>query len=56
LIKQPAFLDIKKRQIGDLKNTDLIMNNTFFIGLFPGIGKAQIDYVLEVFGEFFKRT
>jgi len=56
LIRQPAFLDIKKRQIGDLKNTDLIMNNTFFIGLFPGIGKAQIDYVLEVFGEFFKRT
>jgi CDP-6-deoxy-D-xylo-4-hexulose-3-dehydrase len=56
LIRQPAFLDIKKRQIGDLKNTDLIMNNTFFIGLFPGIGKAQIDYVLEVFGEFFKRA
>jgi CDP-6-deoxy-D-xylo-4-hexulose-3-dehydrase len=55
LIRQPAFLHIKKRQIGDLKNTDLIMNNTFFIGLFPGIGKAQIDYVLEVFGEFFKR-
>jgi CDP-6-deoxy-D-xylo-4-hexulose-3-dehydrase len=56
LIRQPAFLNIKKRQIGDLKNTDLIMNNTFFIGLFPGIGKAQIDYILEVFGEFFKRT
>ena len=56
LIRQPAFLDIKKRQIGELKNTDLIMNNTFFIGLYPGIGKAQIDYVLEIFGEFFKRT
>ena len=42
--------------IGDLKNTDLVMNNTFFIGLFPGIGRAQIDYVLEVFEEFFKRT
>jgi CDP-6-deoxy-D-xylo-4-hexulose-3-dehydrase len=56
LIRQPAFLGIKKRQIGDLKNTDLIMNNTFFIGLFPGIGKAQIDYVLEMFGEFLKRA
>lgn len=54
LLRQPAFLDIKKRQIGDLKNTDLIMNNTFFIGLFPGIGKAQIDYILEMFEEFFK--
>lgn len=56
LIRQPAFLGIKKRQFGDLKNTDLIMNNTFFIGLFPGIGKAQIDYILEVFEEFFKRA
>jgi CDP-4-dehydro-6-deoxyglucose reductase, E1 len=56
LIRQPAFLNIKKRQIGDLKNADLIMNNTFFIGLFPGIGKAQIDYVLEVFREFFEGT
>jgi len=56
LTRQPAFLDIKKRQIGDLKNTDLIMNNTFFIGLFPGIDKVQIDYVLEVFRKFFKRT
>ena len=56
LTRQPAFLDIKKRQIGDLKNTDLIMNNTFFIGLFPGIDKAKIDYVLEVFRKFFKRT
>jgi len=56
LLRQPAFLGIKKRQVSDLKNTDLIMNNTFFIGLFPGIGRAQIDYVLEVFGEFFKGT
>ena len=56
LTRQPAFLDIKKRQIGDLKNTDLIMNNTFFIGLFPGIDKAKIDYVLKVFRKFFKRT
>jgi CDP-6-deoxy-D-xylo-4-hexulose-3-dehydrase len=56
LTRQPAFLDIKKRQIGDLKNTDLIMNNTFFIGLFPGIDKIQIAYILEVFRKFFKRT
>lgn len=56
LTRQPAFLDIKKRQIGDLKNTDLIMNNTFFIGLFPGIDKVEIDYVLEVFRKYFKRT
>ena len=54
LTRQPAFLQIKKRQVGDLRNTDLIMNNAFFIGLFPGIDKTQVDYVLEVFREFFK--
>jgi len=53
LTRQPAFLQIKKRQVGDLRNTDLIMNNAFFIGLFPGIDKTQVDYVLEVFRAFF---
>jgi CDP-6-deoxy-D-xylo-4-hexulose-3-dehydrase len=56
LTRQPAFLDINKRLVSNLKNTDFIMNNTFFIGLFPGINKTQIDYVLKVFEEFFKRT
>jgi CDP-4-dehydro-6-deoxyglucose reductase, E1 len=52
--RQPAFFDIPKRQIGDLKNTDYIMNNTFFIGVFPGMDGAQIDYVLGQFQEFFR--
>jgi len=47
LIKQPAFMEIKKRVYGNLKNTDYIMDNTFFIGVYPGNGKEQIDYILE---------
>jgi len=55
LIRQPAFMNIKKRQIGDLKNTDFIMNNSFFIGVYPGIGQRQIDYILETIDDFMER-
>ena len=55
LIRQPAYLNIEKRQIGDLKNTDYIMNNSFFIGVFPGIDDAQITYMTEKFNTFFEQ-
>lgn len=54
LLRQPAFKNIERRIVGDLKNTDFIMNNTFFIGVFPGLGKPEIDYVVEKFKEFFQ--
>jgi len=53
LLRQPAFSNIEHRICGDLTNTDFIMNNTFFIGVYPGIGKPEIDYVLETFTSFF---
>lgn len=53
LTRQPAYSDITHRVVGDLGNTDLIMNNTFFIGVFPGINAEQIDYIGEVFSDFF---
>ena len=52
--KQPAYLDIECRIVGDLKNTDYIMNNTFFIGVYPGISDEQIKYIANVFESFFK--
>lgn len=51
--KQPAYLDIECRIIGDLDNTDYIMNNTFFIGVYPGINDDQIAYIAKVFESFF---
>ena len=54
ITKQPAYLDIECRIIGDLQNTDYIMNNTFFIGVYPGIDDSQIDYIGGVFNNFFK--
>lgn len=52
--KQPAYLDIDCRIIGDLKNTDVVMNNTFFIGVYPGIDDEQIAYMESVFALFFE--
>jgi len=52
LLRQPAYLDIPHRKIGDLPNTDRIMNDTFFLGTFPGIGIEQIEYTLDVIDEF----
>jgi len=52
ITKQPAYLNIDSRTIGKLPNTDFIMNNTFFIGVYPGNGKAEVDYIIEKFEEF----
>lgn len=52
LLRQPAYLNINHRKIGDLKNTDRIMNDTFFLGTFPGIGKEQIEYTMSVIEKF----
>jgi len=48
LLRQPAYLNINHRKIGDLKNTDRIMNDTFFLGTFPGIGSEQIEYTMNI--------
>ena len=52
LLRQPAYLNIKHRKIGDLANTDRIMNDTFFLGTFSGIGKEQIEYTMTVIDKF----
>ena len=54
LTKQPAYKDVKYRIAGSLKNTDLIMNNLFWIGVYPGLKKEQLSYVVKTFKDFFK--
>ncbi|WP_026881243.1 lipopolysaccharide biosynthesis protein RfbH [Clostridium akagii] len=56
LLRQPAYENIEKRVIGELKNTDIIMNNTFFIGVYPGIDKEKREYIIGAFNKFFEKT
>lgn len=52
LLRQPAYLNITHRKIGELHNTDRIMHDTFFLGTYPGLGKEQIDYTMSILDQF----
>ena len=54
LLRQPAFMNIEHRVIGDLANTDTILENTFFIGVYPGIDLPQLEYIDSVFTRFMR--
>jgi len=55
LLRQPAYLDIAHRVAPDgLETTDRIMNDTFFLGTYPGLTKEQIGYVLAMIADFLK--
>ena len=54
LTRQPAYRDTEYRVVGDLKNTDIVMNQSFWIGVFPGLTDKMIAYVLETFESFFQ--
>lgn len=47
LLRQPAYRDIEKRVIGDLPNSDFITHNVFWVGVYPGLTKPMLDYVVE---------
>jgi CDP-6-deoxy-D-xylo-4-hexulose-3-dehydrase len=53
LMRQPAYSEIVSRTCGSLKNTDLVMTNLFWIGVYPGITEEMIKYILETFAKFF---
>lgn len=46
LLRQPAFIGTPRRVIGELANTDVVMNDTFWIGVWPGLTLSMLDYVI----------
>jgi len=52
LLCHPAYQNIPHRIAGDLANTNFIMNNTFFIGVYPGIDDSRLAYLQTVFDRF----
>ena len=52
LTRQPAYRDADYRVAGELANTDLIMRQGFWIGVYPGLTDEMIDYVVDSIGRF----
>lgn len=53
LIRQPYFKGVEYRVVGSLENTDKTMRDTFWIGLYPGLGSEHFEFVAEKLEEFF---
>jgi CDP-6-deoxy-D-xylo-4-hexulose-3-dehydrase len=51
LTRQPAYKNIHHRIIGDLKNSDRVMNQAFWIGVYPGLTSEQVDYMIQTLRE-----
>jgi CDP-6-deoxy-D-xylo-4-hexulose-3-dehydrase len=47
LLRQPAFIATPRRVVRDLKNSDIVMNNTFWVGVWPGLTEQMLNYVIE---------
>ena len=55
ITRHPCFENIEYRIYEDLVNTDFIMNNTFWIGVYPGLSLEMIDYIINKIEKFIKR-
>jgi CDP-6-deoxy-D-xylo-4-hexulose-3-dehydrase len=53
LTKQPYMEDQEYRVVGDLTNTDITMNQTLWLGLYPGLTEQHLDYVVAKLEDFF---
>ena len=61
LVRQPAFVSLRKQQPGafrvggDLAGADRIMNEAVFVGTYPGLTPAMLDYMIETIRNFAKK-
>jgi len=52
LTRQPAYEELEYRVVGELTNTDYVMNNVFWIGVFPGLTEEMLDFMVQTVAEF----
>ncbi len=52
LMRQPAYLEMPHRAVGPMPNADMIMDGTFWIGVYPALTKEMLDYMVDTIHEF----
>jgi len=56
LVRQPAYQGAHFRVAGELRVTDFVMRNVFWIGVYPGLTESMLDYVVDTFSAFIQNT
>lgn len=55
LLRQPAYVNIEYRKIGELPNTDIVMNRSFWLGIWPGLNKEHFVYFKNTIQNFLNK-
>jgi CDP-6-deoxy-D-xylo-4-hexulose-3-dehydrase len=56
ILRQPAYKNIDFRVVGDLKNSDIVMKRTFWLGVYPGLTNTMLDYVISSVTDFMSQA
>ncbi len=54
LLRQPAYAGRAYRAVGELPNSDFVMNNVFWLGVYPGLSREMLDFVIATISDFVK--
>ena len=52
VLRQPAYANLEHRVVGSLENTDRVMNDSFWLGVWPGLEKEHLEYIFDSINKF----